>query len=123
MKTDESYAWMDTHVNRMINLGSAGSAAGARHSESASFQCGQILRFRLSDVYAPGLADLFNQITPELELQGRISFLSDGGDLNCSYAVVEVPGILLPLIVPVSCLEIVVENPATPTPHRASASH
>jgi hypothetical protein len=113
MKTDESYAWMETQVDHMISLGSAESPTSHR-PPPAAFQCGQMLRFRVSDVYAPALPDLFTHITPELELHGRVSFLSDGGDLNSSYAVVEVSGILMPLIVPVSCLEIVIDNAAPP---------
>jgi hypothetical protein len=119
MKTDESFGWMDTHVNRLIDLASVENGGPAhRPASQAQFHCGQTLRFRLSDVYAPGLSDLFNQITPELELQGRISFMSDGGDAQSSYAVVEVPGILMPLIIPASCIEVVVENTAPASPGR-----
>jgi hypothetical protein len=99
---------MGTHVNRLIDLGSVDVDSAARRP--MRFHCGQQMRFRLCDVYAPGLADLFNQITPELELEGRISFLSDGGDVQSSYAVVEVPGILMPLIVPASCVETIGED-------------
>ena len=105
---------METHVNRLIDLGAVdiGGADPCRR-KPMRFRCGQTLRFRLCDVYAPGLSDLFNQITPELELQGRISFLSDGGNESNSYAVVEVPGILMPLIVPANAIETVAdESPA-----------
>jgi hypothetical protein len=108
---EEGNGWMETHVNRLIDLGAvdiAGSDPCLR--KPMRFRCGQTLRFRLCDVYAPGLSDLFNQITPELELQGRISFLSDGGNESNSYAVVEVPGILMPLIVPASAIETVADS-------------
>jgi hypothetical protein len=106
---EEGNGWMETHVNRLIDLGSVDGADPCIR-RPLRLHCGQSLRFRLADVYAPGLSDLFNQITPELELQGRISFLSDGGDEQNSYAVVEVPGILMPLIVPASAIETVPET-------------
>jgi len=109
VSTEDGNGWMETHVNRLIELGSVDADTAIRRAPMR-FRCGQTLRFRLSDVYAPGLSDLFNQITPELELQGRISFLSDGGDEQNSYAVVEVPGILMPLIVPASCVETIAES-------------
>jgi hypothetical protein len=107
--SEDANGWMETHVNRLIDLGSVDAESEFRRAP-LRFRCGQTLRFRLCDVYAPGLSDLFNQITPELELQGRISFLSDGGDDQNSYAVVEVPGILMPLIIPASCVETIAES-------------
>jgi len=39
-----------------------------------------------------------------------VRLLSDGGASQDAYALVEVPGVLLPMIVPTSCLEAVLED-------------
>jgi hypothetical protein len=104
----DEYSWMDNHVNRLLD----GTPEEARVTSpadrfAAEPRSGQPIRFRLGDVYAPALPELFKQITPGLELEGRITLLSDGGENHAAYALVEVPGVLLPVIVPASCLELV----------------
>jgi hypothetical protein len=44
-------------------------------------------------------------MTEDTELQGTISLLSDQGGHKAAFAVIEVKGILMPLIVPASCIE------------------
>jgi hypothetical protein len=111
IRDEKTPSWMDTHVDRMIS-----DKASVSMTQSSRFndepRSGQAIRFRLGDVYAPNLADLYRQMTPGLELEGQIILLSDGGDNQAAFALVEVPGVMLPLIVPASCLEAISE--ATP---------
>jgi len=108
----DEYTWMDSHVNRLLagettstmSLG-VGFGGGSRFSDEP--RSGQMVRFRIGDIYAPDLTALYKQMTPGLELEGSITLLSDGGDSHAAYALVEVPGILLPMIVPADCLEVV----------------
>ncbi len=63
-------------------------------------QPGQKVRFKLKDIHLPSVKDVLHRMTPETELQGCISLLSDEGAAKSAYAVVEVKGILMPVIVP-----------------------
>jgi len=45
-------------------------------------------------------------MTADTELQGQITLLSDQGEVRSAFAVVEVQGILLPLIVPAACIRL-----------------
>ncbi len=74
-----------------------------------SAKSGAAVAFRLSDVICPDGQQVANQMTPELEVCGRILFLSDCGSHRDHFAVIDVRGILSPLIVPVSRL-----RPAVP---------
>lgn len=62
-------------------------------------------KFRLADVICPDRQQILSQITPDLEVGGEIVLLSDGGTEPQQYAIVEVPGIAAPLIVPVSRIQ------------------
>jgi len=110
MKPLDTYSWMDNHVNRMLD----GEAVATLPLPSSRFpdepRSGQWIRFRIGDIYVPNLTDLYQQMTPELELEGYITLLSDGNGTQAAYALVEVPGILLPLIVPTACLEVVADE-------------
>jgi hypothetical protein len=66
---------------------------------------GEKCRFRLLDVICPDRQRTLDQITPELEFDGRITFLSDEGDRKDVYAIIEVEGVASPLIVPVDRLK------------------
>jgi hypothetical protein len=65
---------------------------------------GQWFRFRLRDVICPEKEQAISQITPELEVTGRIVFLSDSGNEAKKFAVMEVNGLNVPLVVPVERL-------------------
>jgi hypothetical protein len=65
---------------------------------------GRQYRFRLGDVISPDREQTISQITPELEVTGRVMFLSDGGHEPERFAVLEVTGLMSPLVVPVELL-------------------
>jgi len=71
---------------------------------SSAFTNGSIASFNVADVVCPDLLQITNQIGPELEVSGEVDYLSDGGDPSRKFAVINVPGIYAPLIVPVECL-------------------
>ena len=79
-----------------------------------SLQPGQKVRFKLRDVHLPTVEDVLNRMTSETELQGSITLLSNEGAKKGSYAVVEVKGVLTPVIVPTSRASVaaVDESPA-----------
>jgi len=66
---------------------------------------GERFRFRLGDLICPDREQAISQITPELELTGKILFWSDCGDQKKRFAVVEVKGVCSPLVVPIERLE------------------
>jgi hypothetical protein len=59
----------------------------------------QPFRFRLSDVICPDRDQILKQITSELEVCGEVLFLSDSGDKKGHFAILEVKGIPVPLVV------------------------
>jgi hypothetical protein len=63
----------------------------------------------LGDIHLPELAEVLNRMTEDAELQGCITLLSDHGEQRSAFAVIEVKGILMPLIVPASCIEVLTE--------------
>lgn len=65
---------------------------------------GERVSFRLSEVVCPGVEEAIRLIGPELEVAGNVVVVSDGPTQRAEYVVVEVPGILTPMIVPVSML-------------------
>jgi len=69
-------------------------------------QSGQKIRFKLDDVHMPQVAEVVARITGDLELHGEITLLSDSGQQKAAFAVVQVPGVLIPLIVPTSRLQL-----------------
>ncbi len=68
---------------------------------------GQLVQFKLSDVHLPSLEEVLNRMTADTELNGVVTLLSDSGERQPAYAVIEVKGILMPIIVPVGCLQSV----------------
>lgn len=52
-------------------------------------------------------------MTGETELHGAVTLLSDQGDQRGAFVVVEVRGVLMPLIVPASCVESLGPIPET----------
>ncbi len=65
----------------------------------ADLGSGTSVRFRLADVVCPDVDDARERITNDLEVSGRVVFLSDSGDEKDHYAVVQVDGIRAPLVV------------------------
>ena len=68
-------------------------------------QPGASVRFCLADVMCPDQKDLRAHLTERLEINGRIVLLSDMGETRDVFAVVDVPGISAPLVVPVDRIE------------------
>ncbi|HUO06888.1 MAG TPA: hypothetical protein VM008_01025 [Phycisphaerae bacterium] len=68
-------------------------------------QLGQQVQFRLADIHLPAIEEVLNRMTEDTELHGTVTLLSDHGEQNSAYAIIEVKGILMPIIVPVSALE------------------
>jgi hypothetical protein len=69
-------------------------------------QSGQTIRFKLDDVHMPQVEEVIARMTGDVELEGEITLLSDSGQQRAAFAVVQVPGVLVPLIVPTSRLQI-----------------
>jgi len=69
---------------------------------------GQKVQFKLADIHLPDIAEVLSRMTDDVELTGQITLLSDHGEQRSAFAVVEVKGILMPLIVPASCLTALV---------------
>jgi hypothetical protein len=76
---------------------------------SSEIEQSQRFRFRLGDVICPDRHEAISQITPELEVNGKIIFLSDSGDEAERFAVLEVNGLHSPLVVPLERLQPTVE--------------
>ena len=62
---------------------------------------GSQVRFKLADVVCPELDQVIDKLTENLEVTGRVAFLSDSGNEKDRFAIVEVNGVMCPLIVPV----------------------
>ncbi len=77
--------------------------------ENATLKPGQKVQFRLGDIHLPELTEVLNRMTEDTELQGHITLLSDAGDKQAAFAVVEVKGVLLPIIVPASAVILIKE--------------
>jgi hypothetical protein len=61
---------------------------------------GSLVSFKLTNVVCPDLKSIVEKITTGLELTGRVVFLSDAGEKRDHFAIIEVEGIMSPLIVP-----------------------
>ena len=72
-------------------------------SES-SLKSGAKVSFRLGEAVCPDLQQLLAQMTSNLEVSGKVVFFSDYGEKRNPFAIVDVAGLLTPLIVPVSRL-------------------
>lgn len=71
-----------------------------------SLKPGERVVFRLGDIHLPDLAEIIAKMTEDTELTGTVSLLSDQGEHRAAFAVIEVKGILMPLIVPASCMRL-----------------
>ena len=106
--TRDEHAW-DSNASRLRDPAPEAAVISPASRFNVEPKSGQSIRFRMADIYAPSLPDLFKQITPNMNLEGRIILLSDSGESQDAYALVEVQGVLLPLIVPASALELVAD--------------
>jgi hypothetical protein len=70
-------------------------------------QPGQLVQFKLADVHLPSLEEVLNRMTEDTELRGVVTLLSDPANRESAYAVIEVQGILTPIIVPLGRLQLV----------------
>ncbi len=57
---------------------------------------------RLEDVICPDQEMIFANMTGEIEVIGQVSFMSDGPEGKEEFAIIDVPGISMPIIVPKS---------------------
>jgi hypothetical protein len=60
--------------------------------------------FRIRDVYLPDPRSILTDLFGDHLLQGRVLDVSDSGERDGQYVVVEVEGLKEPLIVPVKCI-------------------
>lgn len=67
---------------------------------------GATVRFKLYSIVCPEVDEIFTKVTRNLELTGKVVSLSDGGEQKNHYAIVQVGGIMSPLIVPVNRVKI-----------------
>ncbi len=56
--------------------------------------------FRLEDVLCPDLDVIIAHLGSGVEVVGKVNFFSDSGSGKKEFAIVEVPGIAVPLVVP-----------------------
>ena len=77
--------------------------------EKVPILSGTRVRFALSRVMCPELDEVCKRIDSKLEVEGRIVFLSDYGSLRQHFAIVQVEGIHIPVIVPVEDLQLEAE--------------
>ena len=64
------------------------------------------MKFRLGDIHLPEVAEVLARATEDVELEGSITLLSDHGEQRSAFAVIEVKGILMPLIVPTASIHV-----------------
>jgi len=67
-------------------------------------QTGTRVSFKLAEVVCPERQRVASQIGPDLEIIGEIVFISDGEGRQDEFAIIEVAGLLTPVIVPMSDL-------------------
>ena len=74
--------------------------------ENVSVPSGARVRFVLSRVVCPDFDEVCRKTDSNLEVEGRVVFLSDYGKVQKHFAVVQVKGIHVPLIIPVEDLRL-----------------
>ena len=62
------------------------------------------VRFRVDSIYLPQPAAVMQELFGQRELEGRILDFSDNGRLADRFAIVAVPGLSKPVMVPVEAL-------------------
>ena len=71
----------------------------------AELAAGTNVRFKMADVVCPDPSEIIAKMTDGLRLTGRVVLLSDAGEKRNYFAVVEVAGVMCPLVVPVEQIE------------------
>ena len=66
--------------------------------------------FRLLDILCPDQDVVFSHLEKNVEIVGKVNFFSSGAADKDDFAIVEVPGILVPLVVPRDRLRIIVKK-------------
>ena len=74
--------------------------------ENISVENGGIVRFAMGKGICPGIEELCKQISSDLEIEGQVVFLSDYGKIRGHFAIVQVKGVHVPLVVPVENLQV-----------------
>ena len=74
--------------------------------ENVSVPSGACVRFTLSRVVCPDFDEVCRKTDSNLEVEGRVVFLSDYGKVQKHFAVVQVKGIHVPLIASVEDLQL-----------------
>ena len=74
--------------------------------ENSRVSSGTRVHFALSRVMCPDFDEVARQTGSDLEVEGRVVFLSDYGKVRKHFAVVQVKGIHVPLIIPVEDLQL-----------------
>lgn len=90
---------------RRLHISSNGFTRGLI-LKTRTFKAGTYASFNVADVICPDLGQITHQIGPELEVSGEIDYLSDSGEPDRKFAVINVSGIHAPLIVPVERLRM-----------------
>jgi len=67
---------------------------------------GSLVRFQLSSIVCPDREQVLARITNRLNLTGKVVQLSDAGEKSDYYAIIQVGGVMSPLIVPVDQVEL-----------------
>lgn len=67
---------------------------------------GSQVRFRLSNAACPDTDAIIEKITDRLDVTGKVLYLSDSGTKKSHFAIVDVPGIMSPVVVPVDRMEM-----------------
>jgi hypothetical protein len=67
---------------------------------------GALVLFTLGDVVCPEMVPFFEHVGPRLMVQGQVVCLSDSGDKKDHFAIVDVDGIHVPLIVPTARIRL-----------------
>ena len=82
--------------------------------ESVSLKSGETVRFALGKVICPGLGELYKQMGSDLEIEGQVVFLSDYGKVRGYFAIVQVKGMHVPLIVQTENLQLIEQSGLPP---------
>ena len=67
---------------------------------------GEQVRFRLKDVVCPETELILQNLTGRLEVTGKVLYLSDSGTLLNHFAVVEVNGLMTPVVIPSASVNV-----------------
>lgn len=66
--------------------------------------------FKVADVICPEQETIFANMTDDVEIGGYVNFFSDGSGSRDEFAILDVPGIRQPIIVPSKKLKLVVRE-------------